>query len=36
MKAEVQEAVADVNRDGKPDVITGNFVSGDVTILLGQ
>ncbi len=29
-------AVADVNRDGTPDVITGNFVSGDVSVLLAQ
>jgi hypothetical protein len=29
-------AVADVNGDGKPDLISANYAGGDVTVLLGQ
>lgn len=29
-------AVADVNRDGKPDLVTGNWGSGTVSVLLGN
>lgn len=27
---------ADVNRDGRPDIVTGNYESGDVSILINQ
>ena len=29
-------AIADVNRDGKPDLVVANSGSGDVTVLLGD
>ena len=34
--APVSVAIADVNRDGKPDLVVANSGSGDVTVLLGD
>ncbi len=31
-----QLAVVDVNHDGRADIITGNYDSGDVTVLLAR